>query len=68
MGFNVKQVLYAAPGKYKFEVTHETGKYTCYLCPGAPLNNLVVNEHGRNVTDEIVGCCIRIACSHELRR
>ena len=67
MNFEIQQVPYAAPGKYKFEVLYGMHTYTCYLCPGASLNNLVVDARGKNVTDDIIGCRIKIACSNALR-
>ena len=68
MEFKAKQVPYAAPGKYKFEVTHGKESYVCYLCPGASLNNLVVDQEGNNITETEIGCLVEIACHHELRR
>lgn len=67
MDIKVKQVPYAAPGKYKFEVRYGMANYTCYLCPGASLNNLVVDARGKDVTTDLVGCRVMIACHHELR-
>lgn len=64
---NVKQVSYNAPGKYKFEVKYGMANYTCYLCPSASLNNLVVDTRGKNVTTDLIGCKIMIACHHVLR-
>ena len=66
MDFKIQQVPYAATGKYKFEVLYGMNTYTCYLCPGASLNNLVVDSRGKDVTYDTMGCRIRIACSHVL--